>query len=117
MIWTKTKSYDYENVSSESAEQLMNDLRAKFVQLGNGGKLESGESIASADDFEYTDKFDSSVAKAQVYIFEKKKKKKTFFIFFFLLYFFFKGIRFTFEDGSRFVFRLSGTGSSGATIR
>ena len=68
----------------------MNDLRAKFAQLGNGGKLESGESIASADDFEYTDKFDSSVAKAQVYIYIfEKKKKKTFFHFLLPLIFFF----------------------------
>ena len=45
-----------------------------------------------ADDFEYTDPVDGSVAKAQ-------------------------GIRFVFTDGSRFIFRLSGTGSAGATIR
>lgn len=48
--------------------------------------------LAKADDFEYTDEFTQEVAKKQ-------------------------GIRFLFTDGSRFVFRLSGTGSSGATIR
>jgi len=45
-----------------------------------------------ADDFCYTDPVDGSVAKGQ-------------------------GLRFVFTDGSRFVFRLSGTGSAGATIR
>ena len=52
------------------------------------GKFE----LDTADDFEYTDPFTGDVAKKQ-------------------------GIRFLFKDGSRFVFRLSGTGSSGATIR
>jgi phosphoglucomutase len=45
-----------------------------------------------ADDFEYTDPIDGSVASKQ-------------------------GVRFVFTDGSRFIFRLSGTGSSGATVR
>ena len=45
-----------------------------------------------ADDFEYTDPIDGSVARNQ-------------------------GLRFVFTDGSRFIFRLSGTGSSGATVR
>ena len=48
--------------------------------------------LASADEFEYTDPVDGSVASKQ-------------------------GIRFLFEDGSRIIFRLSGTGSVGATIR
>ena len=48
--------------------------------------------IAKADMFEYNDPVDGSVSKNQ-------------------------GIRFIFEDGSRFVFRLSGTGVAGATIR
>ena len=48
--------------------------------------------MAQADEFEYTDKFTGFVAKHQ-------------------------GIRYVFSDGSRMVFRLSGTGSSGATIR
>ncbi|KIY96492.1 hypothetical protein MNEG_11472 [Monoraphidium neglectum] len=47
---------------------------------------------ACADDFAYTDPIDGSVAKGQ-------------------------GLRFIFDDGSRIIFRLSGTGSSGATIR
>ncbi len=48
--------------------------------------------LDKADDFEYTDPIDGSKASKQ-------------------------GVRFLFKDGSRFVFRLSGTGSSGATIR
>lgn len=48
--------------------------------------------LDKADDFKYTDPIDGSVASKQ-------------------------GVRFLFTDGSRFVFRLSGTGSSGATIR
>lgn len=46
----------------------------------------------TAENFSYTDPVDKSVSKNQGYIYK-------------------------FEDGSRFVVRLSGTGSSGATIR
>ena len=48
--------------------------------------------LATADDFEYTDPIDGSVASKQ-------------------------GVRFVFADGSRIIFRLSGTGSAGATVR
>lgn len=48
--------------------------------------------IAHADDFEYVDPVDRSVSSKQ-------------------------GIRIRFENGSRIVYRLSGTGSVGATIR
>jgi len=48
--------------------------------------------VATADEFTYTDPVDSSVSAHQ-------------------------GVRFLFEDGSRVIFRLSGTGSVGATIR
>ena len=48
--------------------------------------------IASADDFSYQDRFDNSLTKGQ-------------------------GLRIIFTEGSRIIFRLSGTGSSGATIR
>ena len=48
--------------------------------------------LETADNFAYTDPIDGSVAKGQ-------------------------GIRFVFQDGSRIIFRLSGTGSAGATIR
>merc|ERR1719261_1442761 len=51
-----------------------------------------GMTISAADMFEYNDPVDGSVSKNQ-------------------------GVRFIFADGSRFVFRLSGTGVAGATIR
>merc|ERR1719502_590948 len=51
-----------------------------------------GEPVSSADDFTYEDPVDGSVTKKQ-------------------------GIRVNFASGSRFVFRLSGTGVAGATIR
>jgi len=84
--------YDYENVSKDAALQMMDQLRAKF---DNPPKFKVGEkevNVESANEFEYKDPVDGSVASKQ-------------------------GIRFTLEDGSRVIFRLSGTGSSGATIR
>lgn len=56
------------------------------------GKQFGAYTVEKADNFEYTDPIDKSVSKNQ-------------------------GIRFIFTDGSRLIFRLSGTGSSGATIR
>merc|ERR1719460_3623088 len=56
------------------------------------GKEVGGMKIAKADMFAYSDPVDGSISKNQ-------------------------GVRFIFEDGSRFVFRLSGTGVAGATIR
>jgi len=88
--------YDYEQVDSASANQMMANLR-KFIETGElcgETKTSGGRSykIKLMDDFEYTDPIDGSVAKKQ-------------------------GVRIIFEDGSRIIFRLSGTGSSGATIR
>ncbi|XP_038049648.1 phosphoglucomutase-1-like [Patiria miniata] len=102
--WTKYgrnffTRYDYENVDSEPAQQMMANLRslvdADKVATFIGREFAEGDKtykVAKADDFEYTDPIDSSVSKKQ-------------------------GIRIIFEDGSRIIFRLSGTGSSGATIR
>ena len=56
------------------------------------GQTVAGQPIASADDFSYTDPVDGSVSTAQ-------------------------GIRIGLADGSRIVFRLSGTGTEGATLR
>merc|ERR1719461_2157399 len=84
--------YDYEEVDKDAAMKMMDQLREK---LGKDLSLQVGDkslSVKSSDEFEYTDPVDNSVAKGQ-------------------------GIRFVLEDGSRIVFRLSGTGSSGATIR
>jgi len=82
--------HDYEEVESDRANALVDELRAKLASLP--GTSVRGMKIASADDFAYHDPVDGSVSKNQ-------------------------GIRVLFEGGSRVVFRLSGTGTSGATLR
>ena len=82
--------HDYEGVDSAAAQGLMTDLRASLTSLV--GQRHGDKTIASADDFAYTDPVDGSVSTAQ-------------------------GIRIGFSDGSRIVFRLSGTGTEGATLR
>ena len=82
--------HDYEEVETEKANALVDALRAKLVSLP--GTKVRGMTVASADDFAYHDPVDGSVSKNQ-------------------------GIRILFEGGSRVVFRLSGTGTSGATLR
>jgi phosphoglucomutase len=82
--------HDYEGIKSEAADKLMDALRARLPQL-QGATLD-GKSVVYADDFAYTDPIDGSVSQRQ-------------------------GIRIGFEDGSRIVFRLSGTGTVGATLR
>lgn len=83
--------YDYEEVESEGANALVAHLRELISNSKAGDKFGPYE-LAVADDFTYTDPVDGSVAAKQ-------------------------GIRFVFSDGSRFIFRLSGTGSAGATVR
>lgn len=82
--------HDYEGIDSGSANQLMEGLRSQLPSLPGQtlGKYE----VDYADDFSYTDPVDGSVSKNQ-------------------------GIRIGFTDGSRIVFRLSGTGTQGATLR
>ncbi|RVC40615.1 alpha-D-glucose phosphate-specific phosphoglucomutase, partial [Mesorhizobium sp. M4A.F.Ca.ET.090.04.2.1] len=82
--------HDYEEVETERANKLVDELRAKLASLP--GTSVRGLKIANADDFAYHDPVDGSVSKNQ-------------------------GIRILFEGGSRVVFRLSGTGTSGATLR
>ena len=82
--------HDYEAVDSEKANTLMENLRSKAATL-KGQKLGQYE-VDYADDFSYTDPIDGSVSKKQ-------------------------GLRIGFTDGSRIVFRLSGTGTQGATLR
>jgi len=83
--------YDYEGVESAAAESVMAHLQSVVDGAAKGSSL--GKFVVdTADNFTYTDPIDGSVAKNQ-------------------------GIRFVFEDGSRIIFRLSGTGSAGATIR
>ncbi|KAJ3094397.1 Phosphoglucomutase-2, partial [Physocladia obscura] len=79
--------YDYEEVDSDKANQVIELLRTK-----KAGEKYGDYTIDYCDDFEYTDPIDHSVSKKQ-------------------------GLRFIFTDGSRVIFRLSGTGSQGATIR
>ena len=82
--------HDYEGVDTAAANTLIDDLRARLPTLP--GTSVQGLTIQTADDFAYHDPVDKSVSKNQ-------------------------GIRVLFEGGSRVVFRLSGTGTSGATIR
>lgn len=88
--------YDYEQVESDGANKMMSRLRelAESQELVGKDFSACGKSfkIVMHDDFRYVDPIDQSVSAKQ-------------------------GIRITFEDGSRLVFRPSGTGSSGATIR
>jgi len=82
--------HDYEAVDSSAANQLMHTLEAKLPTLV--GTSLSATEVTSADNFSYTDPVDGSVAKGQ-------------------------GIRISLSDGARIVYRLSGTGTEGATIR
>ncbi|MDR7153994.1 phosphoglucomutase [Sphingobium xenophagum] len=82
--------HDYEAIAKDKADALMAALRASLDSLP--GTTNSGGTIKSADDFAYTDPTDQSVSRNQ-------------------------GVRILFTDGSRVVFRLSGTGTEGATLR
>jgi phosphoglucomutase len=82
--------HDYEKVNAGVANQLVEDLRARLASLP--GRTFGDMTVAYADDFAYTDPVDGSVSRKQ-------------------------GIRIGFDDGSRIVLRLSGTGTVGATLR
>jgi phosphoglucomutase len=82
--------HDYEGLDSAPAEALMDNLRQGLA--GMPGQRFGEHQVASADDFSYVDPVDGSESKGQ-------------------------GIRILFEDDARLVFRLSGTGTSGATLR
>ncbi|HEX8056382.1 MAG TPA: alpha-D-glucose phosphate-specific phosphoglucomutase, partial [Novosphingobium sp.] len=82
--------HDYEAIESDKADALMAELTASLPGLA--GRQFGVASVATADSFAYTDPVDQSVSKNQ-------------------------GIRVLFEGGSRIVFRLSGTGTEGATLR
>jgi phosphoglucomutase len=82
--------HDYEAIDSAAANGLVDALRKRLPNLPG---LKVGDlTVASADDFAYHDPVDGSTSSRQ-------------------------GIRILFEGGSRVVFRLSGTGTSGATLR
>lgn len=82
--------HDYEGVDSAKANELMAGLRSQLSTLP--GQALGDYTVDYADDFSYTDPIDGSISQKQ-------------------------GIRIGFTDGSRMVFRLSGTGTQGATLR
>jgi phosphoglucomutase len=82
--------HDYEGVESDRANALMEHLKSSLSELK--GKQFGNYTVEYADNFSYTDPVDGSVSENQ-------------------------GIRIGFSDGSRIVFRLSGTGTQGATVR
>lgn len=94
--------YDYEGIPGDQADDLMRHIRQvsseteEGTTLGasqNAEKFQSrGVELRRADEFSYEDPTDGAVTEKQ-------------------------GLRFYFSDSSRVVFRLSGTGSSGATLR
>lgn len=82
--------HDYENIPSESANKLINTLQKNMTTLV--GREFNNRTITTADNFSYHDPVDNSVSENQ-------------------------GIRILFDDDSRIIFRLSGTGTEGATLR
>ncbi|HAF00889.1 MAG TPA: alpha-D-glucose phosphate-specific phosphoglucomutase, partial [Methylophilaceae bacterium] len=82
--------HDYEGIPTEQAQAVMSHIKDSFDLLTNQsfGRYQ----IDVCDDFSYIDPVDGSVSKGQ-------------------------GLRLLFKCGSRVVFRLSGTGTEGATIR
>jgi len=86
--------YDYENCEASNCDQMMKNLNEKLGSLAGETFAKEGKSytIESVDNFEYVDPVDGSISKNQ-------------------------GLRIIFTDSSRVILRLSGTGSSGATVR
>jgi phosphoglucomutase len=82
--------HDYEEVDAAAANTLVDELRGRLCELS--GRVINGRGVARADDFTYKDPVDGSTSSKQ-------------------------GIRILFDDGSRIVLRLSGTGTAGATLR
>ncbi|WP_303908609.1 alpha-D-glucose phosphate-specific phosphoglucomutase [Thiohalomonas denitrificans] len=82
--------HDYEALDANQAKSLYTELAEKVPSLR--GETLAGRKVVVADDFRYTDPIDGSQTSGQ-------------------------GLRLILEDGSRIVFRLSGTGTEGATLR
>ena len=82
--------HDYEAIDSTIADDMMQNMRDKAGSLS--GQTFGGYTVQLCDDFSYTDPVDNSITEHQ-------------------------GIRILFDDESRIVFRLSGTGTEGATLR
>jgi phosphoglucomutase len=82
--------HDYEEVPSDAAKAVMQRVQGQLASLP--GTALAGRRVSSADDFAYQDPVDASVSEHQ-------------------------GLRIIFDDGARIVYRLSGTGTAGATLR
>lgn len=82
--------HDYEGIQTDAANGVMKLLHGSFASLL--GAQFGNYKVLFCDDFSYTDPVDGSVSTGQ-------------------------GVRIGFTDGSRIVFRLSGTGTEGATLR
>lgn len=82
--------HDYEEVDAKAAEGLMGSLHDRLASMA--GQRFGTLVVSEADDFSYKDPVDGSVATGQ-------------------------GVRIVFSGGSRIVYRLSGTGTKGATLR
>ena len=82
--------HDYEEIPSDAARGVMDHLKSRLASLP--GTDLAGDRVAAADDFSYRDPVDDSVSAGQ-------------------------GLRVIFDSGARIIFRLSGTGTAGATLR
>jgi phosphoglucomutase len=82
--------HDYEAIETARADAMMGALRASLASLP--GRRVLGLTVTAADEFSYEDPVDGAVSNGQ-------------------------GVRVMFEEGARFVLRLSGTGTDGATLR
>ena len=82
--------HDFEAIDTGIADAMMGALRARLPALA--GTRAAGMTVAGADDFSYLDPVDGSTSHRQ-------------------------GVRILFDGGARIVFRLSGTGTEGATLR
>ena len=82
--------HDYEEIPSDAARGVMDRVRARLAALP--GERLAEDIVATADDFSYRDPIDDSVSAGQ-------------------------GLRVIFASGARIIFRLSGTGTAGATLR
>jgi phosphoglucomutase len=82
--------HDFEAIETAKADAMFAVLRASLAALP--GRQVEGMTVSAADDFAYTDPVDGSLSTGQ-------------------------GVRVMFKDGSRIVYRLSGTGTEGATLR
>jgi phosphoglucomutase len=82
--------HDYESIPTDAANSVIAHIKSQFTTLPN--QSFGRYTVKTCDDFSYLDPIDGSVSSNQ-------------------------GTRILFTDGSRIVFRLSGTGTEGATLR